>query len=341
MEPIQLGALKIYPFGLFVAVLLIPFFILVSFRMKKNELKKETASWFALLAVPLCLIFARLGYCLATLDELVDIHGLGFVFRTGEGGFLLWGAVCGVLLSAKFAGKITKQSGAVVSDSMIVSACLMIAAIRLLCGLMFGGYSVGLSLESWFSPEETDFTCRYSVWPLADYSFFERFPFAVQDFYGDWCWAIFVLQSLWAVIIAVLLHRCKAAPGGKTVWFIILYACGSIAADTMLFGGDILFLPWVGFAKTDLILCAVALVAAFTVCARRLPKEQRLAPTFIALAQFAAAVGIVVIVEFSAFEKKVSAINWLPADACHLIAVLACLWIALAFRSVWKKAYAL
>ena len=39
MEPIQLGPLTIYPFGIFIAVLLIPFFLLISFRMKKNGLK--------------------------------------------------------------------------------------------------------------------------------------------------------------------------------------------------------------------------------------------------------------------------------------------------------------
>lgn len=340
MEPIQFGVFTIYPLGLFIAVLLVPFFLLVSLRMKKNSLKRETVSWYALLAIPLCLIFARLAYCLVTLDELVDIYGFGFIFRIHEGGFLLWGAICGALLAAKCTGKITKQSGAVISDSAIVSICLMIAAIRLLCGLLFNGYSTGLSLENWFAPEETDFSFRFSVWPLADYSFFERFPFAIQDYYGDWCWAIFVLQALWAIIVAGFLYRSKSAPGGKTVKFIILYACGSMAIDTMLFGGSILYLPWVGFAKTDLILCAVALIAALAICIRRLPRKQRLKPAILSLVQFICCGGLVTVVEFAAFEKRVAVINWLPADGCHLIAILACLWMYLVFRSVWKKAYA-
>ena len=62
MEPIQLGALKIYPFGLFFAILLIPFFAGVAYLMKKNGLKPGTASWFAVLAVPLCFVLARLGF---------------------------------------------------------------------------------------------------------------------------------------------------------------------------------------------------------------------------------------------------------------------------------------
>ena len=38
-------------------------------------------------------------------------------------------------------------------------------------------------------------------------------------------------------------------------------------------------------------------------------------------------------------DKKISLIEWLPADACHVLIALACAWIALAFRPVWKKAY--
>jgi ABC-type polysaccharide/polyol phosphate export permease len=53
------------------------------------------------------------------------------------------------------------------------------------------------------------------------------------------------------------------------------------------------------------------------------------------------AIGIIILLEFAAFEKKIPEIEWLPADACHLLMALACLWIALALRPLWKKAYAL
>lgn len=339
MEPIQLGALTIYPFGLFFAILLIPFFFLISYLMKKSGLKSETASWFALLTLPLCFVLSRLGFCILNIDMILGYDDPGMIFRTGEGGFLLWGAVGGILLAALFAGKITKQSGARIADSAMVPVCLMIAAIRLLSGLLFEDMGLGCRLQQWFNPDETDFAYRVSVWPLEDWSFFERFPFARQNYYGDWCWAIFVLQALWAGIMAFLVNRPKAMPGGKTVRFIILFSCGSIALESMLLGGEIVRVPWLAFVKANEILCAVALLIVAILCLRRLEKGARLRSALVLFAQFLAAIGIIIALEFAAFEKKISLIEWLPADACHVLIALACAWIALAFRPVWKKAY--
>ena len=333
MGPIQLGALKIWPFGLIFAILLILFFATTAYLMKKNNLKAGTASWFAVLAVPLCFVLSRLGFCLMYLDELYT--DLGSFFRIEEGGYLLWGAVAGILLTASLTGKITKQSGAAVADSMIVPACLLIAALRLLCGLLFTDSGIGVSLERWFDPEDTEL----SILSLGDYSFFERFPFAVQDYYENWCWAIFVPQALWAGFTAFMVHRLKTAPGGKTARFLILWSCGSIALESMLYSGKVVVLPWLSFVKANQIICAVALLFVAVVCLRRLSKNRRLKQALFLFPQFLAAVGIIIIMEFSTFEKKLPALEWLPADACHLVIALACTWIALAFRSLWKKAY--
>ena len=339
MAPIQLGVLKIYPFGLFFAVLLALFFIWSAWRMRKNGLNRETAGWFALLSVPLGFVLARLGFCLFAADQIFGGNDIGMVFRVTEGGFLLWGGIGGLLLAAKLTGKITRQSGPAVSDSMIVPACLLILAVRLLCGLLFRGFGTGLSLDYWFDPEETDFAFRYSIWPLEDYSFFERFPFAVPSYYGSWCWAVFVLQALWAGCAGFLVSRTRSAPGGKTARFVILYSCGTIVLESMLCGGEIVTLPWLGFVKANQVLSAAALAAVALIALRKLEKGCRLRPALLFFLQFAAAAGIVVAMEFAAFEKKITAIEWLPADACHLIMGLACLWMALALRPLRKKAW--
>ena len=340
MEPIQLGPFTVYPFGLFFALLLIPFFIFVSFQMKRVGLKKGTASWYALLAVPLCFIFARLGFCLLVLDQIVGAEGISLIFRLDWGGFLLWGAIGGALLAAKIAGRITGQSGAKIADATVLPVCLMIAAIRLLCGFLFKNMGTGLPLDYWFDPEETDFTFRYSVWPLEDYSFFERFPFAVAGSSGVWKWAVFVPQAIWACLTGFLSGRPRTADGGRTARFVILFACGSIVLESMLYSGEIMHLPWLAFVKANQILCAVALLSVLLVCLHRLPKGQRLKPALITFPQFLAAIGIIIVLEFAVFEKKIPQIEWLPSDACHLLMALACLWIALSFRPVWKKAYA-
>ena len=338
--PTELGALRIYPFGMIFAALLVLFFAGAAYGMKKHSLNRETASWFAMLAVPCCFVLSRLGFCLFSVDKIIGTRDYGMFFRAGEGGFLLWGALAGLLLAAKLAGKTTNQSGAKIADSVIVPACLLILALRLLCGLLFKGFGAGLPLDYWFDPEETEFAYRYSVWPLEDYSFFERFPFATLNYYDYWCWAVFVLQALWAGITGFLVSRSEAAPGGKTVRFVILFSCGTIVLESMLYGGEIVHLPWLAFVKANQILSAIALLTVLIVCLCRLPKKNRKKAALIAFPQFLAAIGMIIVMEFAAFEKKLTMINWLPSDGCHLIMGLACLWIALAFRKVWKQAYA-
>ena len=341
MEPIQLGSLTIYPFGLFIAVLLVPFFFFTARNMKRSGLKKETASWFAVLAIPFCFVLARLGYSLFAIDQMIGYEDFGMALRVTEGGFLMWGAILGALLAAMLAGKITGQSGSAVSDSMIIPACLMIAAIRLLCGLLFRDIGIGMGLDYWFDPEETDFAARFSVFRPEDYSFFERFPFAVQDYYDVWCWAVFVLQALWACVTALLIFRTKAAPGGRTTRFLLLFACGSIVLESMLFAGESIRVPWLRVVKGNQLLCAAALLAVLIACLRRIGPKEWKKPALILIPQLLCAVGIIIVMEFAAFEKKVTFlnINTIPTDICHLIEILAALWIVLAFRPVWKKAY--
>ena len=120
MEPIKLGSLTLYPFGLLMAAAALGALLLTAWKMKKAGLKKETAGWFALLAVPLCFVLARLGFCLFVIDQIMGNEDPGMIFRVNEGGFLLWGALGGGLLAAWITGKITKQPAGKIMDSAIL-----------------------------------------------------------------------------------------------------------------------------------------------------------------------------------------------------------------------------
>ena len=345
MEPIKLGFLTIYPFGLLMILPALGALLLAARSMGKAGLKKETAGWFALLAVPLCFALARLGFCLFMIDEILGNEGIGMIFRVNEGGFLLWGALGGGMLAAWLTGKITKQQGARIMDSAVVGACLLIAAGRIICGLIFRDQGIGFPLSDWFStdwldPEEAEYANRFSLFALENYGFFERLPFAVQNFYDEWCWAIFVPEALWACAMAWITSRCRAAAGGRTVLFVILYSCGQIVLEAML-RGEVLHLPWLGFVRANQVICAVALVTVIGLCLRRLTKEERGREGLRCFAQVIPAVLVVVAMEFAAFEKKITLIQSWPADVCHLLAGLACLWMGLAAGRVWKRAYAL
>ena len=345
MEPIRLGSLTLYPFGLLFALFALGALVLIARSMNKAGLKKETASWFAVLSVPLCFIFAHLGYCVFIVDQMIGNEDFGMLIRVREGGFLLWGAIAGGLLAALITGKLTGQPAGRIADTTIVATCLLIAAGRILCGLLFKDQGIGMSIEAWFNtdwldPEEADYANRFSLFALEDYSFFERFPFAVKNFYGEWCWAVFVPEAVWACVMALIISRTKAKDGGKTVRFLILYSCAQIVLEAML-RGEVLHLPWLGFVRANQVLCAIALVTVIIVCLRRLKKKERGKEALICFAQVIPAIGIVVAMEFAALEKKISMIEAWPADVCFLIMGLACLWMGLPVHRLWKKAYAL
>lgn len=345
MEPIRLGFLTLYPFGLLMILPAAAALALSVRGMKKAGLKKETAGWFALLAVPLCFALARAGFCLFVIDQMMGSDDFGMILRVGEGGFLLWGALGGGLLAAWITGKITKQPAGRIMDQAVVGACLLIAAGRIICGLIFRDQGIGFTLEEWFStewldPEEAEFANRFSLFALEDYSLFERLPFAVQNYYDEWCWAIFVPEALWACAMAWITSRCRAKDGGRTILFIILYSCGQILWEAML-RGEVLHLPWLGFVRANQVLCAVALVTVICICLKRLDKGERRKEALRCFAQMVPAIGIVVAMEFAAFEKKISLIQAWPADICHLLAGAACLWMGLAAGRVWMRAFAL
>ena len=345
MEPITLGPLTLYPFGLLMILPTLGALLLTAWKMKKAGLKKETAGWFALLAVPLCFLFARLGYCLFIIDQIAGNEDFGMIFRVGDGGFLLWGAIGGGLLAAWLTGKITKQPAGRIMDSAILGTCLLIAAGRIICGLVCKDQGIGMNLSDWFNtewmeldPEEAELANRFSLFALEDYSFFERFPFAIQNYYEEWCWAIFVPEAIWACVMAWITARCRAKDGGRTTLFLILYSCGQIVLEAML-RGEVLHLPWLGFVRANQVICAVVLVIVICVCLKRLKKGERGKEALVCFVQVMIALGIVAAMEFAAFEKKISLIQSWPADVCHLLAALACLWAGLAAGRVWKKAY--
>ncbi len=345
MEPIRLGFLTLYPFGLLMILPAAAALALSVRGMKNAGLKKETAGWFALLAVPLCFVLARAGFCLFVIDQMMGSDDFGMILRVGEGGFLLWGALGGGLLAAWITGKITKQHAGRIMDQAVIGACLLIAAGRIICGLIFRDQGIGFTLEEWFStewldPEEAEFANRFSLFALEDYSFFERLPFAVQNYYDEWCWAIFVPEALWACAMAWITSRCRAKDGGRTILFIILYSCGQILWEAML-RGEVLHLPWLGFVRANQVLCAAALVTVICICLKRIDKGERRKEALCCFAQMVPAIGIVVAMEFAAFEKKISLIQAWPADICHLLAGAACLWMGLAAGRVWKRAFAL
>lgn len=333
MEPLEVS-LTFYPFGAVLALGAVPALAWAAAGMKRRGLKRGTASWFAVLCVPLAVVCARLCFCLMQLDLLPGDWGL--LLRLSDGGFMLWGALAGGLLACALAGRITGQRAGRIADCAVIPACALIALGRIAAGYLLKDIGTGCDLATWFSPEETDPAFRYSLFAPADYSFFEGFPFAVKNYYGEWCWAVFWPEALWALGIGAILSRTRCREGGRTALFMLLYAAGQIVPEAML-RGEVVHLPWLNFVRANQILCGAAVVTVWAVCCRG--SGVRAAQAIGALAQVIAAMGIVTAMEFAAFEKKITLLETVPADVCHLVMLAACAWMALAVLPLWRRKY--
>ncbi len=270
------------------------------YLMQKREgLRADTAEIFALLALPLGLLGARLFYCLARIFVYMEM-GLGSAFRLWEGGYALWGAFGGVVLAALLTAKITRQSPVKLLDALTAPAALTIALSRL--AEFFSGEGIGMEVYD-------------SLWT--------RFPFAVYDTDWEvWNWAIFVLEGVAALVIlgTMLSKRLHRAPGDRAKLFIILYCTAQILLESLRRDN---FLRWLFVRVSQLTAALVLAGLMFYALAKwvKAPKTARMTKARLIgnWAAFLCCVGIVIAMEF-AVDKSASMPVWL----CYTVMGLCC-----------------
>ncbi|MBR1684647.1 MAG: prolipoprotein diacylglyceryl transferase [Clostridia bacterium] len=328
--------MTLYPYGVYMAgacVLALVWLILI---MKKKGMKKGTASYLALLALPLCVLLARLGFCLSRWSWFVG-KGAGWFFRFDKGGFMMYGAMAGLVLACVLTGKITGQKAASIADCAAGPGMLVLS---LSCfGDLLAGAGYGQPLEEWFSvyafgPEEYS---HMSYFHLKDISFFARFPFAVPDsFYGDYRWAVGMLMGLLGLCLTLWLIKEKTSrEGNRAILGITMATALAIGYDCLRMD-DVTKWGVAGVVKAGEVIGAVLMVIVMAVCIAR-AKEKKAAGTAAACLTLAGCMGIVAAMEF-ALEQKIPFLLWMQMDLCYLVALLACLGMILAVRTVWKRA---
>ena len=185
--------------------------LLMALQQKKNGLRCDTWEIFALLALPLGLVCARVFYCLCRLPVYLEM-GLLNMLRLWDGGYAMWGAAGGAVLASVLTAKITRQSAARILDAMAAPAALVMALGRF--AEFFNGEGIGLEVEN---------------------AFFQRFPFAVFDADWEvWFWAVFLVEGAAAlVILAVLLTKKSGKPGDQAKLFLVLYCSAQILLESL------------------------------------------------------------------------------------------------------------
>ena len=326
MTTMHLGSLTLYPYGLALCAATALALALAGLAFRRHGLKAGALSWFALLGIPLGVMGARLAYCLAALDWVMQ-EGFGFFLQLNRGGYMLYGALAGCALALWLTARITGESFARMADRLAAPAMVLILLGRLAEGLVGQGY--GWCVEDWFMEDS-----GMSLFVLEDPSFFYRLPFAVPDMYGNYNWAVFIPEALAAGLIALAVWRTRPRrEGGRALLALLLYAATQVLGESLRQDA---VLRW-GFVRINQILCALIIAGLLIHCMLRAPHPR--AGQLVGLsAGMLVCMGVVIAMEF-ALEKKISAIEFLPMDVCYLIMALACAGLVLCVLPLWRRAY--
>ena len=285
-------------YALCVVLSLVLGLLLLAVQQRKFRLRADTAEIFALLALPLGLVGARLFYCLSRLAIYTDM-GLVNVLRLWDGGYALWGAVGGAVLAALLTAKTTKQSAQRLLDALSAPAALVIALSRL--AELTNGEGKGLEVTT---------------------TFFQRFPFAVFDADWEvWFWAICVLEAAMALVILIaLLAKKPGKPGDHAKLCVILYCASQILLESLRRDQ---FLRWLFVRVSQLTAVLVLGGLMFYALYKwaKTAKEHRMPvkPLVINWVIFLLGVGICIAMEF-AVDKSADMPVWL----CYCIMAVCC-----------------
>ena len=310
---IDISAIRIYPYGLAVAGAVLIGLFWARALCARRGLAAQTVSVFAVLALPLSFLCARLLYCLICLDGF-SRQGLAYFFEFTGGGYTLFGALLGGVLALALTARRTRQPWGRIADALCAPAALVVALGRLAEGLVGQGY--GWYVEDWFDPMN-----GMSLFHPEEFDGLLRFPFAVQDMYGEWSWAVFVLETLLALVIGALaLRRGEGRRPGDTALRALLNLCAAqILCESLRQDAVLRF----GFVRVSQVLGALVAVALLVYGCLRMerPTPARVAVPVVGTL---ASAGAVVAMEF-ALEKKIVLLEALPMDVCYLLTALACL----------------
>ena len=242
-----------------------------SYCARKAGYCHKAVETFFLAAIPLCLLLARLAYVLIRLPFFLERPD-GLAFRLWQGGYTLWGAMVGFLMAGHLTAKGSSLSLPGLLDVMAPAGLLFLALGRFCEGLANQGFG-----------EEAVGGIHF-------------FPFTVRNAWGEWRWAVFMLEGLAALFFMVIVLRKKNLRQGSKVHLTLVLVC----VFQILFESfrEDEFLRW-GFVRAGQLLPAVILLGLL-IKALYLQKEKYWhAPRHLAVVGFLLLAALVAALEFA------------------------------------------
>ena len=226
---------------------------------KRFGLGRSAAARFLLLALLLGLFFARLVYSAVRYDFLffdaMDGRFLGIApfLDISKGSLSMFGMLLGVFLAAVLDARLARNKTTNRLDAIALPLAAFIAIARF--GEILAGQGYGGAVET---------------------EWLRFFPLSIQDPYGDWLTAVFVLEGLTALGIAgwlMILRRRKYAQLVNHYLNLMIPLCASQVFLESLRRDDYLRLESNGFVRVSQVLALVFLIAIVAYLTHRSVRE--------------------------------------------------------------------
>ena len=206
---------------------------------------------FALLAVPMTLIFSRLVYVLASLSYYTETVGHpALMLSLRDGGYSMLGAMLGVLMAAFIAAKVCKLPASVLLDALAIGTPAALIIARLAEPLS----SMGLTEIGW--------GYQYSS---TIFSFLDGMCGGIHP--------VFAYEAIAAGVMLILLLfiRRSARQGDVFLSFLLLFGCSQTVLESMLSTKHMMFL----FVHIEQVAVLVMALIPLILWSIRYPRPDR------------------------------------------------------------------
>lgn len=204
----EIAGLPVTAYALGMAVSLAISVLAAFFFFNKAGLSRKLAERFVIGAILLGLLLARLFYVLIRLPFFMTRPD-GLAFRFWQGGYTLWGALAGLVLAAVITAASNGIKPAAILDAAVPAGLLMLALGRFCEGLAGQGFG-----------EEA----------MAQLQFF---PLATVNEWGEWRYAVFMLEGAAALVFLLIVLKKRLPPGGRFKLSLILVCSFQILFESL------------------------------------------------------------------------------------------------------------
>ena len=263
-----------YALALAVSVLLV--FLAARLGARKAGVTASQVDVFFIFALPLCLLLARLVFVLVRLPFFLD-RADGLALRAWQGGYTIWGVFLGFFLAALIASRVSGSNLPRLLDHLAGPGLLLVALTRFAEGLSGQGYGGEAAIHF--------------------------FPLAVENEWGEWRWAVFMLEGAAALLFFFLVNRHKGRPGSKAILALTFYCAFQMLFESLR---EDEYLVW-GFVRVTQLFSALTLAG---LTARGLFGGARKygwqPPRHLAISGFMLCILLIIILEFALDKTAIS-----------------------------------